>query len=76
MGRGEFHIIAAFESTTLALKFEREAGELGIEGRLIPVPREIRAGCGLCFAAPIKEKEKMLSKAKGEEGIGLYELSI
>ena len=57
MGRGELHIIAAFESTTLALKFER-------------------AGCGLCFAAPIKEKEKMLSKAKGEEGISLYELSI
>lgn len=64
MGRGELHIIAAFESTTLALKFEREAGELGIEGRLIPIPREIRAGCGLCFAAPIKEKRKCCQRRK------------
>ena len=52
----ELRIVVTFETTTAAMAFESEAKKRQIAGRLIPVPREITAGCGLSFSAPIEEK--------------------
>ncbi len=41
--------VLTFRTTTEAMAMERRCGEQGIPGRLIPVPKEIAAGCGLAW---------------------------
>lgn len=45
-------VIVIFKTTTAALQMEKAAKTAGMEGRLIPLPREISAGCGLAWSAP------------------------
>ena len=47
------HAVVAFDTTSDAMAMEAAAKAHGdIPGRVIPVPREITAGCGLAWAAP------------------------
>ena len=39
--------VVTFETTTQAIAMERECKKNKFTGRLIPVPREISASCGL-----------------------------
>ena len=48
----ERRLIVAFFSTHDAMAFEDYCVEQGAPGRLIPLPREISAGCGLAWSAP------------------------
>jgi len=50
-----------FRSTTEALALEEAARSADVPGRLIPIPTQITAGCGLAWRMPIGEKEKMKS---------------
>jgi hypothetical protein len=43
----EKYCVVTFYSTHLALKFERMLNQKEIEVKIIPVPREISASCGL-----------------------------
>ena len=43
--------VVTFATTSDALAMEAAAREHGIPGRIIPVPSEIDAGCGLAWAA-------------------------
>lgn len=54
-------LILTFETTTMALKMEKICHAAGAPGRLIPVPREITAGCGLAWLAAPEEREIVLS---------------
>ncbi len=45
-------LIITFHETTQAMAAERLLESSGHPGRLIPVPREITAGCGLAWKAP------------------------
>ena len=45
-------LIVAFYTTHDAMAFEERCLEAGEEGRLIPLPKEISAGCGLAWSAP------------------------
>lgn len=42
-------VVLTFSTTTAAMSMEKKCGEQKIPGRLIPVPREITAGCGLAW---------------------------
>ena len=42
-------LVVTFATTSQAMKMEREAQKAGLQGRLIPVPPVIHAGCGLAF---------------------------
>ena len=44
--------VVTFATTTGAMAMERACRAEGLPGRLIPVPRSITAGCGMCWAAP------------------------
>ena len=44
--------VVTFATTTGAMAMERACRDAGLPGRLIPVPRAITAGCGVCWAAP------------------------
>ena len=48
----ETRLIAAFYTTHDAMAFEDYCHAHGAEGRLIPLPRAISAGCGLAWSAP------------------------
>ena len=49
--------IVTFRTTTGAMAMEEACKAAGVPGRLIPVPRTITAGCGMCWAAPKEARE-------------------
>ena len=51
--------IVTFHTTTAAMEMERVCKAEGVPRRLIPVPRAITAGCGMCWAAPAEARERM-----------------
>lgn len=54
-------LIITFSTTTDAMGMEQFCGRSGLPGRLIPVPREISAGCGLAWKAPVEAETQLLS---------------
>ncbi len=61
-------LIITFATTTQAMAMEKFCQENGLPGRLIPVPREITAGCGLSWKAQPEEQE-LLVNALQEAGM-------
>jgi hypothetical protein len=49
--------VVTFRTTTGAMAMEGACKAHGVPGRLIPVPRVITAGCGMCWAAPREARE-------------------
>ena len=43
------YIVLSFGSTVAAMAWEKHCTEKTIPGRLIPLPRELSAGCGLAW---------------------------
>lgn len=71
-------VVVSFATTTAALRWEQEAKAAGLPGRLIPVPREITAGCGLAWRDE-PENEKSLRDLLAQTGIeaqGLHILTL
>ena len=52
-------LLITFSTTTAAMEMEEKAQEHAIFGRLIPLPSEISAGCGLSWKTELKEKENV-----------------
>jgi len=50
--------ILTFSTTTAAMFMEKFCMEQNIPGRLIPVPRQITAGCGLAWRMTVEEYER------------------
>lgn len=44
-------LVVTFPTTAAAMACEQLCGEQGLPGRMIPVPGEISAGCGLAWKA-------------------------
>ena len=61
-------LIITFATTTQAMAMEKFCHAQGLPGRLIPVPREITAGCGLSWKALPEEKDILL-QALSQEGL-------
>ena len=53
----EERCIVTFRTTTGAMAMERACKASEVPGRLIPVPRTITAGCGMCWSAPPDARE-------------------
>ena len=60
MRQKELKVVFTFGSTALAMKMEKTMKEAGAPGRIIPVPKEITAGCGLAYVAKPEDREKIL----------------
>ena len=71
-------LIISFGTTTEAMKMERYCEANGLPGRLIPIPREITAGCGMAWKAKTGDKEllqqEMLAHVIRWEGMYTLEL--
>lgn len=51
--------LLTFYNTSGAIAVERFCKEHQIPGRLIPVPREISASCGLSWAVPVEQQKEL-----------------
>ena len=58
-------LIVSFATTTQALAMEAAASEDGIAGRIIPLPQQISAGCGLAWKHEISGKEALIGWLTG-----------
>lgn len=70
--------IVTFRTTTGAMAMERACKAAGVPGRLIPVPRSITAGCGMCWAAPPAAREAVeeLVMKQGLDVDGVYAIIL
>ena len=68
MIKKEMKLIITFHTTTEAMAMEKACKEAGADGRIIPVPRAISAGCGLAWAAKL-ESESALRELMAQKGI-------
>ena len=57
-------VVLTFSTTTAAMSMEKKCGQNKIPGRLIPVPREITAGCGLAWKMSEEDYEKYKDKVE------------
>lgn len=78
MRKKEQKLVITFHTTAEAIAMETVCRREGIPGRLIPVPREISAGCGLSWSMPCgcgeMAVELMGRHGLGYEGIGEYKI--
>ena len=51
--------VVTFATTTGAMAMERACRAADLPGRLIPVPRSITAGCGMCWSAPPDARQEL-----------------
>lgn len=70
--------VVTFRTTTGAMAMERKCKAQGVPGRLIPVPRSITAGCGMCWAAPMAARDTVeeLVMAQHLDVDGIYTVMI
>ena len=61
-------LVVTFSATTDAMAMERYCLDHQLPGRLIPIPREIHAGCGLAWKTLPEEKEHF-TRALQDAGI-------
>lgn len=71
-------LIVTFRTTTEAMAMEKRCKACGVPGRLIPLPRAISAGCGMCWSAPPESREAVeeLLMASGIGADGLYDILL
>ena len=58
-------LVVTFDTTTAAMAAEQLCLDHGLPGRMIPVPREITAGCGLAWRAPPEAEEPIKAALNG-----------
>lgn len=78
MREKQLQAVFAFHTTAAAMAAEKVLKENRIAGRLIPVPRQMSAGCGIaCICSP-KEKDTFARdlKTKGIEVESCMELML
>ncbi len=67
--------VTAFYTTHDAMAFEEYCHENNIPGRLIPLPGEISAGCGLAWSSP-PEEEGLIRESLPLSGIVPQEMRV
>ena len=70
MRKKKLQLIISFPGTTAAMAAESFCTEHGLPGRLIPIPREITAGCGMAWKAPVEARPEL--KAAFDENKKAY----
>ena len=68
-------LVITFATTTQAMAVEKFCLSNGLPGRIIPVPREITAGCGLSWKAAPEDKALLAAKLE-ESGLGWQEMHV
>ena len=71
-------LVVTFDATAAAMAAEKYCLERGVPGRLIPVPREITAGCGRAWKAEVAQEEAVTAawEAAGIAYSGVHRVII
>ena len=71
-------LVVTFDATAAAMAAEKYCLERGVPGRLIPVPRELTAGCGLAWKAEVNQEEAVTAalEAAGIAYSGVHRVVI
>lgn len=71
-------IVLSFEKTTDAMAVEKYCLANNLPGRLIPIPREITAGCGMAWKATPEDEDVLVSGLNnaGLKWNSLYHLKL
>ncbi|SHN73333.1 Protein of unknown function [Desulfitobacterium chlororespirans DSM 11544] len=66
--------IITFKNTNWAIKSEQYLLAEKLQVKVMPLPAQISAGCGICLRIPAAEMETALDilTARQVEGVGLY----
>lgn len=64
MRKKELKLIVTFHTTADAMAMEKCCKEHQVPGRLIPVPREISAGCGLAWCVELGARATVVEVMK------------
>ncbi|HAG21990.1 MAG: Diphthamide biosynthesis methyltransferase [Synergistales bacterium 53_16] len=51
--------IATFETTHMAISFEKNCRKAGLAVKIVPVPRELSASCGLACRFPCSDIQRI-----------------
>lgn len=70
MREKKMELVITFHTTTQAIAMEKLCTAQKLPGRLIPLPRAVSAGCGLCWRTSLEYREE--TEKKMEE----YQLSF
>ena len=73
MRKKEPKIVVTFANTTDAMKMEAICTEKNVQGRMIPVPKVISAGCGLAWCSEPENEDVIREVLKF---VGLKEQAI
>jgi hypothetical protein len=70
--------VVTFATTSDAMAMEAAARSHGLPGRVIPVPSEIDAGCGLAWCADASQREELVAgiAALALEHEGVFEVMM
>ena len=73
----EIRCLATFETTYMALKFERSCRDSGIDARIIPMPREISSDCGFAcgFSCDLMDKINDIVREHGIDRVKFHEIA-
>lgn len=63
-------LVLTFPTTAAAMACEKLCGRAGLPGRMIPVPGQISAGCGLAWKAAPQDQDALVS-ALAEAGVAV-----
>lgn len=71
-------LVITFHTTAAAMAMETLCRQQGLPGRLIPVPRELTADCGMAWCAPIDAAPALraLADSRNLEYEGWQELLV
>lgn len=59
--------VISFATTHGAMHFEQLAKAAGMPGRLIPVPPQVTAGCGMAWAAALEDEQRLRAWLQAED---------
>ena len=78
MRRKHTQLLVTFATTMAAMGLEQRAAACGMAGRLIPLPSEISAGCGLAWKCELEMRQKLIDFMQTEDlrWEMLYELEL
>ena len=56
-------LVITFHTTAAAMAMEKFCKEENVPGRLIPVPRELTADCGMAWCSPVEAAARLRALA-------------
>mgnify|MGYP000146254945 CR=1 FL=1 len=69
------YIVLSFRTTVEAMAWEKHCEAEHIPGRLIPLPRELSAGCGLAWKAEPGDRQALLD-ALAQAGLACSQCAV